>query len=108
MDPKQPLAVQLRSQLRALLRTKHQLHIEPAERPAASQLLSHIGGDPYFEQGEAWPTNPDTGQPLELIFQLVNDDGRCMQTAMLRKRRATNLTGLSLKLSTFVRHGYHE
>lgn len=73
MDPRQPLAEQLRTQLRALLRTKHQLHIEPAERPAASQLLSHIGGDPYFEQGEAWPTNPDTGQPLELIFQFVDD-----------------------------------
>ena len=76
MPTKSALTEQLRTQLRALLRTKQLLHIEPAERPAASQLLSHIGGDPYFEQGETWPTNPDTGQPLELIFQLVNDDGR--------------------------------
>jgi len=48
---------------------------EPAERPETSQLLSHIGGYPYFEQGEAWPANLHTGQPLELIFQLVNLDG---------------------------------
>jgi len=66
---------ELRTRLRALLRTKQLLLIEPAVRPAASQLLSHMGGDPYFEPGETWPTNPDTGQPLELIFQLVNDDG---------------------------------
>jgi len=66
----------LRTQLRALLRTRLQLHLEQAERPAASQLLSHSGGKPYFEAGEAWPTNPDTGQPLELIFQLVNENSR--------------------------------
>lgn len=75
MHTEQPLTEQLRTQLRALLRTKQQLHVEPAERPTDSQLLSHIGGDPYFERGETWPTNPDTGQPLELIFQLVNPDG---------------------------------
>ncbi|RZL13102.1 MAG: DUF1963 domain-containing protein [Hymenobacter sp.] len=76
MNSQSALAAQLCTQLRALLRTKQLLHIEPAERPAASQLLSHIGGAPYFEQGETWPTNPETGQPLELIFQLVNDDER--------------------------------
>jgi uncharacterized protein YwqG len=76
MPDKSPAPEQLRTQLLALLRTKQVLLIEPAERPTASQLLSHIGGDPYFEQGETWPTNPDTGQPLELIFQLVNDDGQ--------------------------------
>lgn len=75
MNSESLLAAQLRTQLRALLRTKQQLRLEPAERPAASQLLSHSGGDPYFEAGETWPVNPDTGQPLELIFQLVNPDG---------------------------------
>ncbi len=75
MAPEPTLGEQLRAHLRALLRTKQQLLLEPAERPVASQLLSHIGGDPYFEAGETWPTNPDTGQPLELIFQLVNPDG---------------------------------
>jgi uncharacterized protein YwqG len=58
MPTESALAEQFRSQLRALLRTKQVLHIEPAERPAASQLLSHIGGDPYFEQGETWPLTP--------------------------------------------------
>lgn len=67
---------ELVDQLRTLLRTKQQLLVTPAERPMASQLLSHIGGDPYFEAGETWPVNPETGQPLELIFQLVNEDGR--------------------------------
>ena len=75
MTPETSLAEQLHTQLQALLLTKQQLLIEPAERPDASQLLSHIGGDPYFEAGEIWPTNPDNGQPLELIFQLVNFDG---------------------------------
>jgi len=75
MTPKPSLPEQLRTQLRALLRTKQQLLVTPTERPAASQLLSHIGGDPYFEAGETWPTNPKTGQPLELIFQLVNLEG---------------------------------
>ena len=75
MTTESTTADELRTQLRALLRTKQLLLLEPAGRPGASQLLSHIGGDPYFEQGETWPTNPDTGQPLELIFQLVNDDG---------------------------------
>ena len=76
MSSQSALTEQLRTQLRALLRPKQLLHIELAERPAASQLLSHIGGDPYFEMGETWPTNPATGQPLELVFQLVNNDGR--------------------------------
>jgi uncharacterized protein YwqG len=75
MMPETSLPEQLRTQLRALLRTRQQLLVTPAERPAASQLLSHIGGDPYFEAGETWPTNPETGQPLELIFQLVNPNG---------------------------------
>jgi len=75
MVPDSSLGDQLREQLRARLLTKQQLLVTPAERPAASQLLPHIGGDPYFEAGETWPTNPETGQPLELIFQLVNLDG---------------------------------
>ncbi|MGI4871248.1 MAG: DUF1963 domain-containing protein [Janthinobacterium lividum] len=73
MPPLPDLRQQLRTKLQSLLQTKHLLHIEPVTRPTASQLLSHIGGDPYFEVGEEWPTNPKTGQPLELIFQLVND-----------------------------------
>ncbi|MCR5890008.1 DUF1963 domain-containing protein [Hymenobacter sp. J193] len=75
MDVTSGLSTQLHAKLQGLLQTKQQLLIEPAERPTASQLLSHIGGDPYFELGETWPVNPETGQPLELIFQLINPDG---------------------------------
>lgn len=63
----------LLAHLQELRLERKTLVITPGERPAATQLVSHIGGDPYFEAGEEWPTNPDTGQPLELIFQLVND-----------------------------------
>ena len=75
MHTPQALADQLRTRLRGLLRTRHLLLPTPAERPASSQLCSPRGGDPYFEAGERWPTNPDTGQPLELIFQLVSLQG---------------------------------
>ena len=74
MRTEQALAEPLRARLQSLLRTRHLLLPTPTERPAASQLLSHIGGDPYFEADESWPTNPETGQPLELIFQLVSLD----------------------------------
>ncbi|RTQ45607.1 DUF1963 domain-containing protein [Hymenobacter gummosus] len=67
---------ELLAQLQGLLLPKTQLTVAPAARPAATQLLSHLGGDPYFEAGEAWPVNPNTGQPLELIFQLVDEGGR--------------------------------
>lgn len=66
---------ELLAQLQPLLLPQTRLTVVPAERPEATQLLSHFGGDPYFEAGETWPVNPKTGQPLELIFQLV-DDGR--------------------------------
>ncbi|OON69487.1 DUF1963 domain-containing protein [Hymenobacter sp. CRA2] len=66
---------ELKAQLEKLLLPQSQLVVAPAARPAATQQLSHFGGDPYFEVEEAWPINPNTGQPLELIFQLV-DDGR--------------------------------
>jgi uncharacterized protein YwqG len=75
MHTEQDLATQLRTRLQSLLRTRHLLLPTPAERPATSQLSAHIGGDPYFETGESWPTNPETGQPLELIFQLVSLTG---------------------------------
>ena len=65
---------ELAEQLRLLLRPRVKLLLTPAAQgPADTQLLSHLGGDPYFEQGESWPVNPSTGQPLEFIFQLIND-----------------------------------
>ena len=63
------LKQQLDQQLQQLLVQKTMLRVVPGERPPiSSQLMSRIGGDPYFEAGEEWPVNPDTGQPLELSF----------------------------------------
>ena len=68
------LKQQLDQQLQQLLIQKTMLRVVPGERPPiSSQLMSHIGGDPYFEADEEWPVNPETGQPLELIFQLVSE-----------------------------------
>lgn len=65
---------ELAQHLQLLLRPRTKLLITPAAAPPANtQLLSHMGGDPYSEQGESWPVNARTGQPLEFIFQLVND-----------------------------------
>ncbi|RZK13856.1 MAG: DUF1963 domain-containing protein [Hymenobacter sp.] len=101
MVPDSSLGDQLRDQLQARLLTKQQLLVTPAERPAASQLLSHIGGEPYFEAGETWPTNPKTGQPLELIFQLVDPAGTCPGPSRRRWCSfTTTTTGVSCHLTT--------
>ncbi|ALJ00714.1 DUF1963 domain-containing protein [Rufibacter tibetensis] len=47
---------------------------EPSRPPEFSQLDSHFGGQPYFEQGEEWPTSKSGGN-LEFIFQLFNGEG---------------------------------
>lgn len=39
-----------------------------------SQLISQMYGNPYFEEGESWPTNPETENPLMFIFQIVNSE----------------------------------
>jgi uncharacterized protein YwqG len=50
-----------------------QIHVAPASRPPEhSQLLSHFGGQPYFEKGESWP-HTSAGKPLDFIFQVINN-----------------------------------
>lgn len=57
--------------LRPLLRPATKLTPRQAHQPlAGSQLRSHLGGLPYFETGEAWPTTT-TGQPLDFVMQAV-------------------------------------
>lgn len=64
----------LAAQLQRLLQPRTKLVVAPATAvPADTPLRSHMGGDPYFEEGERWPVNAKTGLPLEFIFQLVND-----------------------------------
>ena len=71
---KSELNRELRRKLEELLLQRSTLLVAAAEKPEVTQTISHYGGDPYFEIGEEWPVNPDTGQPLELIFQLVSED----------------------------------
>jgi len=40
--------------------------------PENSQLISHFGGDPYFEIGQQWPKTK-SGKDLEFIFQVFNN-----------------------------------
>lgn len=41
--------------------------------PGNSQLLSHFGGQPYFEEGDEWFTSK-SGRPMDFIFQVFNSD----------------------------------
>lgn len=45
---------------------------ESKRPPENSQLLSHFGGQPYFEERESWPLN-QSGSPMDFIFQVFND-----------------------------------
>jgi uncharacterized protein YwqG len=42
-----------------------------SQSPENSNLISHFGGQPYFEIGEEWPRMKD-GRPLDFVFQLIN------------------------------------
>jgi len=49
--------------------------VHPASRPPdKSQMKSHFGGDPFFEQGETWPTVD--GKPLSFICQFYDLEGQ--------------------------------
>ena len=47
---------------------------EPSRPPKKSQLNSHFGGQPYFEEGEDWPKS-QSGRNMEFIFQIFNEEG---------------------------------
>lgn len=49
--------------------TKIQVH-KPSRPPEYSQLTSHFGGDPYFEEGDSWPSSD--GDYLSFVFQLYD------------------------------------
>lgn len=68
------LQSQLQQQLRGLIVTKSKLIIEKSVQPEESFLYSHFNGKPYFEAGEEWPVNTRTGQPLEFVFQIRNEE----------------------------------
>ena len=58
--------------LTPLIKSKTQMELIKAGNKEGSQFISHFGGIPYFEEGEAWPVNKDSGKPLSFIMQLIN------------------------------------
>ena len=51
---------------------------KPSKMPEASHLISHFGGQPYFEKGEEWPRARDDFRKkcnLEFVFQIYNEGG---------------------------------
>lgn len=44
---------------------------EPSRPPENTQLLSHFGGQPYFEEGEEWVKSKN-GKYMQFIFQIFN------------------------------------
>jgi uncharacterized protein YwqG len=62
----------LENLVKPIIRTATKLEVlSPSRPPESSQLISHFGGQPYFEKGELWPTS-NNGKPLEFIFQVFN------------------------------------
>ena len=60
--------------IKTLIKTATKIEVQAASRPPEnSQLQSHFGGQPYFEEDEQWATNED-GRPLDFIFQIFNND----------------------------------
>lgn len=43
----------------------------PSRPPENTQLKSHFGGQPYFEEGETWPVSA-SGAHMSFIFQVFN------------------------------------
>ena len=67
-----PLLKELEGLVKPIVRTATQIHVEATTAAAENtQLHSHFGGQPYFEQGEDWPKTK-SGEPLDFIFQIFN------------------------------------
>lgn len=65
----------LKEKLLPLVRKKTRLVLFETKDARNSQFISHFGGIPYFEKEETWPVNPKTENPLDFIFQIVNNGG---------------------------------
>lgn len=56
-----------------LIRIATKIEVKKASTlPENSQLLSHFGGQPYFEEGDEWYKSKD-GRRLDFIFQIFNN-----------------------------------
>lgn len=66
---------QLKAMIEPLIINATKINCEKASRPPEdSGLLSHFGGQPYFETGEQWPKSK-AGNPLGFVFQVFNEAG---------------------------------
>lgn len=64
---------QLKDMVEPLLRNTTVLNVQTASKaPEASEIKSHFGGQPYFEEGAQWPHSAN-GNPMDFIFQIVNN-----------------------------------
>jgi uncharacterized protein YwqG len=65
----------LENLVKPLVKPAIKINVEKASRPPEnSQLNSHFGGQPFFEQGEKWPMS-NNEKPLQFIFQIYNREG---------------------------------
>jgi len=59
--------------VKPLIKKATKLIVEkPSRPPENSQLRSHFGGQPYFEENEEWPKSK-SGTSLDFIFQVINN-----------------------------------
>ena len=64
----------LENLVRPLIKTATEIVVGKASRPSEnSQMESHFGGQPYFEEGEEWARSK-TGAPMSFIFQIFNNN----------------------------------
>jgi hypothetical protein len=65
----------LESLIKPVTRPASYLAGEPVKAPENQALVSHFGGLPYLEEGEAWPGGEVSGAPaLEFVFQVFQDE----------------------------------
>jgi uncharacterized protein YwqG len=68
----------LKRLVRPIVRKCVKINVKRRSKPPGdSRFISHFGGQPYFDQGEQWPSNSDK-RPYDFIFQIVNDGKICL------------------------------
>jgi uncharacterized protein YwqG len=73
LTPRLDVSDDLEKLVKPLVRKTTKIEVKPASKPPEnSQMNSHFGGQPYFEEGADWPKNK-SGKALDFIFQIYND-----------------------------------
>lgn len=75
---KDTLLEQLKTTVEPFLTEATKIKVQKATRPPEdSHLKSHFGGNPYFEEGQAWPVS-NNGKSLTFVFQIFNTPELCL------------------------------